>query len=91
MEEARPKPAEQGRSEQDAGDHFSDDGRLPRFAHQAAADAGGQDDEDELNEQPGERVLEVLAQVGQERRGRPYARTGLQGGGRVTCCVLRGE
>ena len=66
LEEAGPQPAEQGGSEQDAGDHFSDDGRLPRLAHQAAADAGGEDDEDELHEQPGERVLEVLAQVGQE-------------------------
>ena len=87
------QPSKRG-AEQDAGDHFSDDGRLPRFVHQAAANAGGQDDEDELDEQPGERVLEVLAQVGQERRGRTYARTGLQGGGRggvlrVACCVGR--
>ena len=66
LEEAGPQPPEQGGPEQDAGEHFTDHSRLPRFVHQAAADPGRQNDEDELDEQPGERVLEILAQVGQE-------------------------
>jgi hypothetical protein len=51
LEEAGPKPAHQRGAEQDAGDHFTYDGRLPRFAHQAAANAGSQDDKNELHEQ----------------------------------------
>ena len=84
LEEAGPKPAHQRGAEQDAGDHLTYDGRLTRFAHQAAANAGSQDDKNELHEQTSERVLEVLAQVGQERGGGTDARTGLQGEGSDT-------
>ncbi len=66
---------QQRRPEQDAGDHLADHRRLIDAAAEGAEQAGGDDDDQDLEEQDRERVVEVLAQ-------RPGEAGGCGGGSR---------
>ena len=56
LECAGREEAEEGRAEEDAGDHFSNDGGLAAAGEDPACGAGGGDDDEKLKEEAGEGV-----------------------------------
>jgi hypothetical protein len=62
-------PCENGRLG-DAGYHLTDHRGLADISGQSATEPGGQHNKDQLDEQPGQRVLQILARVSQQRGGR---------------------
>jgi len=69
MEEPWPKPPKQGGAQHDAGQHFSDHGRLADSMDQAPAHSSGEDNQDQLNEKTGERILNIFPQIAEQRSG----------------------